>query len=694
LFESEDKRTEAMPPAKPKLAQEDWDEAVRTNIDDFDMTPGEAVQAAAEEFAARYDLSGVVREADGAAAAAAHPAALAARALRAALLDAAANATAIDAAVADLATACFPEAEEDRQPALAVAGKEEVARLLLEAAAAASSSSSSSSSSPLRLPAMRLLRRLLLRSADARLAFLSAQGVERCTEWLSRLLLTGAQQQHQQPSSSSTPTSPVDWPRVAAVVACCEAACHKSEEAKCRFASYVPATGALSIPAAAASAAAPCPDEEQPGAVGAGGFVSLLLAGVLSSSAASSGGGATPAAVCAAAGVLRSLTYADDDAALASRAFTHARLLAKSHGALRDLLCALQRLSKEDEEEEEEEEEEAQRGGGGGAGGGVRDQAAAAGGNDDDDDDDDSLPSTRAEAIAAVLAAVRSVAANDDACRGFSDDGGVRACLGLLRRAVAAAAVAAAGGEQQQQQQGDKAASAAAALARSAAGALRQLANSDPVKTLLAADGALDVIVDALARFSGAGAGGCGGGGGGGAGVPPAGGDDVAPTADDEDDDDDDADGAASSLPRPTAEVVEPVAGLLAAMTLRQPDVAARAVDAGAVAALCSALGRLTAAAGEASCANEKKKKQNNNNNNNKSTAALAPTISSSSGACRQLCMAVRNMACRGGDDLRAAFLARGAEPLLRAAKAAHPSACGDVGSAALRDLGLDNYNA
>lgn len=36
---------------------------------------------------------------------------------------------------------------------------------------------------------------------------------------------------------------------------------------------------------------------------------------------------------------------------------------------------------------------------------------------------------------------------------------------------------------------------------------------------------------------------------------------------------------------------------------------------------------------------------------------------------------------------------AAGAEELVRAAKAAHPSQCKDVGSAALRDLGLDNYN-
>lgn len=60
--------------------------------------------------------------------------------------------------------------------------------------------------------------------------------------------------------------------------------------------------------------------------------------------------------------------------------------------------------------------------------------------------------------------------------------------------------------------------------------------------------------------------------------------------------------------------------------------------------------------------------------------------------ATRQACMAVRNMVVRN-PELRAPFLAKDMEPLLRAAKAKHPKACKDVASAALRDLGLDNYN-
>lgn len=57
-----------------------------------------------------------------------------------------------------------------------------------------------------------------------------------------------------------------------------------------------------------------------------------------------------------------------------------------------------------------------------------------------------------------------------------------------------------------------------------------------------------------------------------------------------------------------------------------------------------------------------------------------------------QCCLLLRNMVVRT-PELRPSFLEKGAEDLLRAIKARHPSKCKDVGYAALRDLGLDNYN-
>lgn len=61
-------------------------------------------------------------------------------------------------------------------------------------------------------------------------------------------------------------------------------------------------------------------------------------------------------------------------------------------------------------------------------------------------------------------------------------------------------------------------------------------------------------------------------------------------------------------------------------------------------------------------------------------------------GVQRQACLAMRIMVVRN-PELRQPYLDKGAEALLRQAKKAFPSWCKDVGSAALRDLGLDNYN-
>lgn len=58
----------------------------------------------------------------------------------------------------------------------------------------------------------------------------------------------------------------------------------------------------------------------------------------------------------------------------------------------------------------------------------------------------------------------------------------------------------------------------------------------------------------------------------------------------------------------------------------------------------------------------------------------------------RQACMSIRNIVARN-PELRGLVLEKGAEPLLRTVKASHPQACMDVGSAALRDLGLNDYN-
>jgi hypothetical protein len=70
----------------------------------------------------------------------------------------------------------------------------------------------------------------------------------------------------------------------------------------------------------------------------------------------------------------------------------------------------------------------------------------------------------------------------------------------------------------------------------------------------------------------------------------------------------------------------------------------------------------------------------------------LMTLFPAASGLQRAACMYLRNSAARNL-ELRPLMLERGAEALLRAAKAAHPGTCTDVGSAALRDLDAENYN-
>ena len=57
----------------------------------------------------------------------------------------------------------------------------------------------------------------------------------------------------------------------------------------------------------------------------------------------------------------------------------------------------------------------------------------------------------------------------------------------------------------------------------------------------------------------------------------------------------------------------------------------------------------------------------------------------------RQACQAIRNVAGRC-PDLRPVVKQRGAETVLRRSGALFPAACQDVSSAALRDLGFDDY--
>ncbi|KAL0024893.1 hypothetical protein WJX77_000671 [Trebouxia sp. C0004] len=112
------------------------------------------------------------------------------------------------------------------------------------------------------------------------------------------------------------------------------------------------------------------------------------------------------------------------------------------------------------------------------------------------------------------------------------------------------------------------------------------------------------------------------------------------------------------------AGAMEQALGLLVALTLRNPSAAVRAVEVGCVDTVLEVMNVCqTGVHGK-----------------------LGQWVQ------RQACMSIRNVVARN-PELRPIVLDKGAEPLLRSAKKMFPQSCGDVGSAALRDLDIQDYN-
>ena len=106
------------------------------------------------------------------------------------------------------------------------------------------------------------------------------------------------------------------------------------------------------------------------------------------------------------------------------------------------------------------------------------------------------------------------------------------------------------------------------------------------------------------------------------------------------------------------ASVREQIIGMLVSLSLRNPEASTRFCDDGIVAATINAM----------------------------------RFHSNHSGVQRQSCMMIRNCVVRC-PELRPTVLSFGAEDVIRKARIAWPDQCKDVGTAALRDLGLENYN-
>ena len=117
--------------------------------------------------------------------------------------------------------------------------------------------------------------------------------------------------------------------------------------------------------------------------------------------------------------------------------------------------------------------------------------------------------------------------------------------------------------------------------------------------------------------------------------------------------------GALQGAGAPVKGVAEQALGLLGAVVLRNPGHAEHFADKGGFSALAAALDALPDAGGVQ----------------------------------RQGCMLLRNAVVRS-EPAREAALAAGAETLARRAQRVHPGPCGDVASAALRDLGFADYHA
>lgn len=110
---------------------------------------------------------------------------------------------------------------------------------------------------------------------------------------------------------------------------------------------------------------------------------------------------------------------------------------------------------------------------------------------------------------------------------------------------------------------------------------------------------------------------------------------------------------------------MEQALGLLVALTLRNPSAATRAVEVGCVDTVLEVMKVCESGV----------------------HGKLGQWVQ------RQACMSIRNIVARN-PELRPIVLDKGAEAMLRSAKKMFVQSCGDVGSAALRDLDIQDYNS
>ena len=377
---------------------------------------------------------------------------------------------------------------------------------------------------------------------------------------------------------------------------------------------------------------------------GAAAAAALLRGGNRSSSSSSSAtkSAISPVAIRSLSSALCSLATADDPRPAASRAFQNGRTLG-SEGVPSACLSAFRRAVAEARKKNCSSSSSS---------------AAAA---------LTSAESWLDTAASAAMAARRAVV-NDELCREFAAAGGATAVLRAMLPAeeesisYSSAAFPASSSSCSTPLHHVK-------LARSCCSLLRQLAGSDALKELIVEEGGFKLVTLAVTAHPG------------------------------------------------KHSVAEQALGLLVSLTLRNPDACPAAVEAGCARAAADVL-RSEFSSGPSSskkqdgddenaapCSSSSKSSSSNGKGNFSSSSAPSTTAFSRNPhqwAQRQACAAIRNLVSRN-PELRPVLLSWSSgeqgdngdkiEPLLREARDRYPDACGDVGAAALRDLGCDDYD-
>ena len=255
--------------------------------------------------------------------------------------------------------------------------------------------------------------------------------------------------------------------------------------------------------------------------------------------------------------------------------------------------------------------------------------------------------------VAALASALRQTSANDAACEETSREGGLHAALDFLGAYADFSGTPPAGDSERSSKTaaGADLHRAAPSAARACASLVRKLAGSDAVKAAAVKAGGVETLSRAIqsaseriARERSV--------------------DETETAAGDETARSRDADESDSKTNGKVAQVQthlraqEQMIGALAAVCLKNPSGASSVGASGALDAVADAAHRAPAHAGIQ----------------------------------RAACLFARNAVSRCPDNVALA-LRCGFEPLLRDAKRRHPRECVDVGSAALRDLGCENYN-